>query len=178
MRFNPNHLLVSRKYAEAVKDTSTGSSVQTVERLLTALAALNKIWYVYLAWDKVYETCVTNALHSFSMIPDIAAALDEAQEEYSSREANIQFLRTSCDEVCNAEKDDTGSFGIYGQVARLSTVMEGIKTSWEKAACVIQETRTYLLIRILDQGGYGANLSCKSCTSNEGKAENGKASVE
>lgn len=58
------------------------------------------------------------------MIPDIAAAMDEAQEEYGSRDANIQFLRTSCDEVCNAKKD-TGSFGRYGKDARLSTANEG-----------------------------------------------------
>ncbi|KAJ8664088.1 hypothetical protein O0I10_000366 [Lichtheimia ornata] len=66
-----------KRYTEAVRNTSASSSVQTVERLLTALAALNKI----------------------CMIPDIAAAMDEAQEEYGSRDANIQFLRTSCDEI-------------------------------------------------------------------------------
>lgn len=65
--------------------------------------------------------CNGFALQCFSMIPDIAAAMDEAQEEYGSRDANIQFLRTSCDEVCIATKDT----GRYGKDARLSTANEG-----------------------------------------------------
>lgn len=57
----------SRRYTEAVRDTSASSSVQTVERLLTALAALNKIWYVCSMYRACVGTCVTD-LHCNSLV--------------------------------------------------------------------------------------------------------------